>query len=111
MLFLLRCVLWLSIVYAAILFPQGHAPRPAAFAVAPTPHPDLAQTAAATITTAVGTFCKTRAAQCLDDAARLTSLIAATDSGGHAAGTAGGHAAGSDRPRRDPIATILRRAP
>lgn len=67
----LRCIVWLAILYHAILSEQGGA-EPARVAVVAT---DAARRG---IAQGVDAYCRRDPGACLADAARLTSLLAAS---------------------------------
>ena len=76
--FFLRCAFWLSIVYSSMSWTTGalpHAVGTPALAAASAASAQLAERAF----TGATDLCSRHAADCLADAARLTSLFAATD--------------------------------
>ena len=76
--FLLRCTFWLSIVYASMSW-GGHTLRHhRAFEVAAADRPAMPATVAERAVVGVSAFCEDHGAECLKDAALMTTLVGTT---------------------------------
>ena len=76
--FLLRCIFWLSVVYASMSFGGGALRHRGSFDAAVASTSPTLDSVATQAVGGVSALCRGREAQCLQDAARMTSLVRAT---------------------------------
>ena len=76
--FLLRCTFWLSIVYASMSWGGKALQHHESFASVTADRSSVMETVAERAVASVSSFCQEHEAQCLRDAASMTTLVQAT---------------------------------